>query len=120
MFKYIPEFYWSIVRSIAVRELIAEWDYKRQTQWERDINVPYLGVTGEFMYNGEITTAEDFGNIHYGYVGKSMGFTDEILYFGGGYAHCGNNIKVLIGPYYCDDPNDYKAIKRGIDMYKNH
>lgn len=94
-----------------------EWDYKRQEIWEQEFDVPYLGVQGEFIFNGEVITTEDFGNIHYGYVGKAMGFSDELLYMGGGYAHCGVNPLVLVGPYYCDDPNDHKAIKKGIDMW---
>jgi len=94
------------------------WDYKREENWERDIKVPYLGVDVPFIYNGEITTAEDFGNTHYGYIGKVMGFSDHLLYMAGGYAHCGVDIKILVGPYHCDDANDHRAIKRGIDMYK--
>ncbi len=90
------------------------WDYKVEDNWQRDIKVPYLNVDGPFIYNGKVTTAEDFGNIHYGYIGKVMGFPDNLLYMAGGYAHCGKNIQVLIGPY-----NDHKAIKRGIDMYNN-
>lgn len=97
----------------------AEWDYKREDNWERDIKVPYLETSGKFIYNGEVTTAEDFGNIHYDYVGKAMGFSNTLLYVGGGYVHCGPNVKVLIGPYNCDDENDHRSIKRGIDMYKN-
>ncbi len=76
-----------------------EWDYKWEEIWEKEFDVPYLGVKGKFIFNGEVITTEDFGNIHYGYVGKAMGFSDELLYMGGGYAHCGKNLKVLIGPY---------------------
>ena len=94
-----------------------EWDYKREEIWEQEFDVPYLGTQGKFIFNGEVITTEDFGNIHYGYVGKAMGFSDELLYMGGGYAHCGVNPLVLVGPYYCDDPNDHKAIKKGIDMW---
>lgn len=89
-----------------------EWDYKREEIWEKEFDVPYLGLKGKVIFNGEVIDTEDFGNIHYGYVGKAMGFSDELLYMGGGYAHCGINPKVLIGPYYCDDPNDHKAIKK--------
>lgn len=81
------------------------WDYKLKDNWERDINVPYLGTKGKFLYNGQITTAEDFGNIHYGYVGSSVGFPSTILFIGGGYAKCGIT------------KNDHIGIQKGIDMY---
>ena len=97
----------------------ARWDYKVKKRWEADIKVPYLGVTGEFIFNGEVITAEDFGNLHFGFIGKAMGFTDKILFMGGGYAaHDGNfDLSILSGPYFGDDPNDHKYIQKGIDMY---
>ncbi len=93
------------------------WDYKLDDNWERDIDAPFLGWDGKFIYNGKVTTAEDFGNIHYGYVGSAMGFPEKILYIGGGYAACGIKKEIFQSPYYCDKANDHAAIKRGIDMY---
>ncbi len=93
------------------------WDYKIKDNWERDLDVPYLGNRGLFMYNGKLTTAEDFGNINYGYVGSAMGYLPTILYMGGGYAKCGITVKIMDSPYHCDDENDHEMIKRGIDMY---
>ena len=87
--------------------------------WVRDIDAPYLGVTGEFLFNGKVTTAEDFGNIHYGFIGTHMGYSSTLLYIGGGYAKCGADIRIFEPPYYCDDENDHYGIQRGIDMYNN-
>lgn len=42
-----------------------DWDYKIENNWNKAINVPYLGLEGKFLYNGKIITAEDFGNINY-------------------------------------------------------
>ena len=95
------------------------WDYKLEENWERDLDVPFLGLDGKFIYNGKITTAEDFGNIHYGFVGTSLGFSPTVLYIGGGYAKCGFNFEILNPPYYCDDVNDHYNIQRGIDMFYN-
>lgn len=82
------------------------------------MNVPYLGVTGEFLYNGKVTTAEDFGNINYGFIGSLLGFEEEILYMGGGYAAHKSIPKILLDPpFYGDSVNDHFSIKRGIDMY---
>jgi len=94
-----------------------DWDYKLRENWERDISIPYLGVDGQFIYNGIVTTAEDFGNIHYGYIGSAGGIVPTILYMGGGYAKCGLSSEVFKYPYYCDDENDHFAIQRGINMY---
>ena len=96
-----------------------EWDYKVEENWLRDIDVPYLGVTGEFLYNGQVTTAEEFGNIHYGFIGAHMGYSSTILFMGGGYAKCGIDVRIFEPPYYCDDENDHYGIQRGIDMYYN-
>lgn len=103
-------FYW-VERSNGI------WDYKLEKNWERDIDVPYLGNSGEFIYNGKVTTAEDFGNIHYGYVGSAMGFPEKVLYIGGGYAACGIKKEIFKSPYYCDSAEDHTSITRGIDMY---
>lgn len=94
-----------------------EWDYKLEENWVRDIKVDYLGNDGKFIYNGKVTTAEDFGNIHYGFVGTAMGFSPEILFIGGGYAKVGISFKIFFEPYYGDDVNDHLAVQRGIDMY---
>ncbi len=94
-----------------------DWDYKLEAQWNKEINVKYLGSDGKFLFNGIITTAEDFGNINYGYTGTAVGFKDTILYIGGGYASCNLTIKIFEGPYYCDGPNDHEAIKRGINIF---
>ncbi len=94
-----------------------DWDYKLEKNWERDIDAPFLGATGQFLYNGEITTAEDFGNIHYAIIGSQMGYSPTLLYIGGGFAKCGISIRIFEPPYYCDDKNDHEWIKKGIDMY---
>ena len=90
-----------------------DWDYKVKDIWEKDINVPF---TKKFILNGRLTTPEDFGNIHYGFVGRAYGFPATVLYIGGG-AAAGFN-----GPfsYYGDDENDHYAIKDGINLYKNY
>lgn len=96
-----------------------EWDYKLRENWERNIDVPYLGVAEPFLYNGKVTTPEDFGNIHYGFVGTQMGYYPTVLYMGGGYAKCGISVRVFEPPYYCDDENNHEGIQRGINMYYN-
>ena len=77
-------------------------------------------------------TADILGNVAYGYWGKAMGFTDDEIYYGGGFAELKKqNEKSIIGfildpalmakwaldPLYGDATEDYYAIKRGIDLY---
>ena len=97
----------------------APWDYKEMDRWNEDINAEYPGLHGKFIFRGEVIDAEIFGNLHYGNVGTAMGFEPELLYVGGGYAKCGINFNVLIGPNHCDDPNEHEAIKKGIEMFNN-
>lgn len=92
------------------------WDYKRKDMWEKDISVPYLGPTGEFVFNGEIFTAEKFGNFNYGYVGTSIGFLPTTLFLGGGYANVGFSWE-LFGPYNGDSADDHYYIQKGISYY---
>ena len=94
-----------------------DWDYKLEENWSRDIDVPYLGYNGEFIFNGEVITAEDFGNMHYGYIGSAMSYPETVLYIGGGYARCGITEEIFNPPYYCDDKNDHISIQKGINMY---
>lgn len=62
----------------------------------------------EFKYNN---------NIHYGYIGKSLGIPDKMLYIGGGYARIGLSSEIFVEPYYGDDINDHFNVKKGIDLY---
>ncbi len=94
------------------------WGYKIPKRWENGINVEFLGYNKPFIYNGVITTAEDFGNIHYGFVGSAVGFSPTILFIGGGYAaNKKTPINIFIKTNYGDSIEDHNAIKRGIDMY---
>ena len=76
---------------------------------------------------------EDFGNWHYGVVGKAMGIPDIVLLneaginsvgkFGTvpGWGYPGPRIFPWLGqPPYGDDPRDQAWIKSGIDYYRQH
>ncbi len=93
-----------------------DWDYKRETVWNKEFDVPYLGLDGPFLWNGRVTTAEEFGNIHYGAMGTLLGIDPKFLFIGGGYARSGIDLKVLEPPYYGDDAADHEAIVEGINM----
>jgi len=100
----------------------AAWDIKRQQQWNNALpNIPYLGNSGEFIFRGYKITAEDMGNIMYGYTGRATGFSEITLYWGGGVAKQGslNNSAVTTAPYYGDDANDHYNIELGYDLFNS-
>jgi hypothetical protein len=60
-------------------------------------------------------------NIHYGYVGRAIGFDREILLFGPGIAQIKDGTSnINWGPWYFDDPRDYTAVQVGMDLFDNY
>ena len=98
----------------------AVWDIKRPNRWKAALpNVPYLGLETEFLFRGNLTTAEGMGNILYGYAGRATGFGAVTLYWGGGVAAKGslNDPEVNTPPNYGDDKNDHLNIELGYNMF---
>lgn len=94
------------------------WDYKIPEQWKNSIGVSY---TETFIFNGNIMTPEDFGNINYGFTGMVAGFSSTMLFIGGGYAKTNKiSIRIFIGPNYGDDVNDHAMIQYGIELYHKY
>jgi hypothetical protein len=81
-----------------------EWDYKRQDR--------------QFFYNGELITGEEYGNIHYGYVGTAAGFGADILKDVAGLVQVHKDTAQW-GDWRTnfDDPRDTQNIQRGINDY---
>ena len=82
------------------------------------LNVP------SFIYDGDVINAGELGNIAYGYWGKSLGFTDDELFYGGGVARMlvdrnFDNIwnSLITDKYYGDRPEDIADIMKGIELY---
>lgn len=73
------------------------WDYKDNTStifgvaFAYDEKHPKQSRT-QFKYKEYSMDAADFGNYHYGYVGKYAGFKDAFLYAGAGYAEKTKNL----------------------------
>lgn len=69
-------------------------------------------------------TAEEIGNIHYGFLGRSIGIDSETLLYAGGIVNIITskslikNINACINSY-CDDENDITNVQRGIDYYNS-
>lgn len=88
------------------------WDYKAHTK-RRVVEV-----------NGDtINPYEDFGNVHYGIVGRAAGFSPQVLLrMAGQNQASGKNPAKRFGHFYGrapygDDPRDGEAIRLGIDKY---
>ena len=78
-----------------------------------------------FIYDGMVINAAELGNIAYGYWGKSLGFSDETLFYGGGFARLradglfDDNIfnRLITDKFYGDRPEDIEDIMKGISLY---
>ena len=77
-----------------------------------------------FIFNGEVMDAATLGNVTYGYVGTYLGFSETLLYQGGGLINVMNlGVQYLPVwnklPNYGEAPEDIIAIKKGIDLYNS-
>lgn len=100
----------------------AVWDIKNNPQWSNALpDVPYLGLTEEFVFRGSKYSAEDIGNILYGYNGRALGLGKITLFWGGGAAKRGsvNHETLTIAPLYGDDENDHDNIEKGWDLFNS-
>ncbi|SHK61887.1 polymorphic toxin type 44 domain-containing protein [Paramaledivibacter caminithermalis] len=90
-----------------------DWDYKRELGWNTEYKI-IIGGKVDYVHG------EDIGNIHYGYTGRSIGFSQFTLKSAAGLVQVlsGTAKKEWFNSYF-DDPKDQYAIQRGIDMYNN-
>lgn len=93
-------------------------DIKLEDKWEEAFGFeqsPY------FIYHGEVMDPGTLGNVAFGYVGAPL-FPDFMLYCGGGAVNMKNwDAKYVFAvpflPNYGDAPEDYIAVKKGIEMW---
>lgn len=114
-------------QAVVARELMwfksmvepyAEWDIKVKDNWEAIFGKSsFYGNQFRFVYEGTVITPEIMGNITYGYWGKALGASDELLYFGGGVANAGLQFWKVLSEYYGESKEDHDSVKRGIDYY---
>lgn len=83
----------------------APWDYKSHPQ------LPY----SKKIWN---ETFEDFGNFHYGVVGRAAGFSRITLLAGAGWNQLTKSkTKARWARSFFDDPRDQEMIRRGMNWY---
>ena len=68
------------------------------------------------IYNGETYSAEDHGNIHYGYVG-SVAFAPIILEVSAGANQFRKGVHWEYFSTYFDEPRDNEMIRYGIELF---
>ena len=87
-----------------------DWDFKNFKEED--------GKRGWYWFNGKLVTAEEFGNLHYGYVGAAGGFSTLLLIEAPGIAQVKAGT-AMAGFWLTnfDDPRDTQNILRGIYAY---
>lgn len=96
----------------------AEWDIKVEERWEAIFgDGSFYGNQFRFVFDDSVVTPEMMGNITYGYWGKALGVSDEMLYLGGGVANAGIEIWKLLDEYYGESEEDHLSVKWGIEYY---
>ena len=96
----------------------AEWDIKVEERWEAIFgDGSFYGNQFRFVFDDSVVTPEMMGNITYGYWGKALGVSDEMLYLGGGVANAGIEIWKLLDEYYGESEEGHLSVKWGIEYY---
>ena len=90
----------------------APWDFKPDIQREIGNQI----ILADTWYSYDIPA-----NIHYGYVGRAIGFNREWLLFGAGAAQIkAGTSDWKWSAWYFDDPSDYTAVQVGMDLFDRY
>jgi hypothetical protein len=105
-----------------------DWDHKPLIAKKFHPRVPN-GQQHWHLYGTTLYFYEVWSNLHYGYVGKGVGFSDGILLDGAGLEQIGSSLlrgrmpqsdSSVSGLRKWDDPHDRAAIQMGINMYQTN
>ena len=90
------------------------WDFKNGANSQD-------GGRGYYFFGDQLFSAEDFGNIHFGYVGSAGGFSSGVLKAGAGAAqvYAGTSKFGFYGSNF-DDPKDQGYIQYGISTFNKY
>ena len=87
------------------------WDLKRRPEWKLKNRYDY------YVFMGRIITAEDIGNIHFGYVGRVF-LPDTVLRAGADvYQIYSKTSDIRFWWSFFDDPRDSSMIRWGTSLY---
>ncbi|MFZ2098579.1 MAG: polymorphic toxin type 44 domain-containing protein [Anaerolineales bacterium] len=97
------------------RPICGQWDYKKDIRdiWGEAQTVDFsdIGIEEDVIFYYDI-----WANFHFGYVGSSLGFSEQALLTGAAIEHAASNLEIKIQ----DDPSDVVANLIGIYMFRNH
>jgi hypothetical protein len=105
-----------------------DWDHKPKIARMFHPRVPG-GNQNWHLYGSTLYFYDVWSNIHYGYVGKGVGFSDGILLDGAGLEQIGSTLlrfslpqsdSSVSGLRKWDDPSDRAAIEMGIKMFHQY
>lgn len=86
------------------------WDYKKDIGWNTYVSV-YINNSWYWM------PGEDVGNIHYGFVGRTLFSSTTLLAAAGVVQILSGTAQLSWFGSYFDDPNDQVSINRGINYF---
>jgi hypothetical protein len=104
-----------------------DWDHKPKIKKRRDLWSRSTGSSEWHVYGDVAYSWDAWSNIHYGYVGRAVGFGPEVLLDGAGIAQFVSDIKTQgwpkgTGPWLLprrwDRPEDRISIGVGIQLYR--
>ena len=82
------------------------------------MTVPIYCHLRHYFVEGQLVTAEEFGNYNYGYVGRGIGNgTQKLKRIAGAVQVISGTSKLGFRDSNFDDPKDQKTIQRGADAY---
>ena len=103
-----------------------DWDHKSRIE---DKFMSKSGNSRWHVYHGTAYHFDIWSNIHYGYVGRSIGFKNDLLLDGAGLAQFKHDLNYDFPPKSTgessgwrqwDHPEDRGAISAGVDLYSQH
>jgi RHS repeat-associated protein len=100
----------------------AAWDFKTflnpaNANAPKSGNCPHEKCAGFLTLCGACYRYDIVANIHYGYVGKAVGFSNSELLGGAGVAQILDNWNGVLPDFLWDEPEDADAIRVGMDMF---
>ena len=115
--KKVKEKYGKIVAGIYFVVKVktnGDWDFKNQSEWN-------LKANNEYYWHGQKMRHDDIGNFHFGYVGKEVFSTSELL-LGAGGAQLLSDIRYYGNANWSiqtnfDDPQDQKMVEAGCVLW---
>jgi hypothetical protein len=105
-----------LVAEYILRPMCGQWNYKKEIgEGERyglnsqRVDFCSIGIDEEVIFYYDI-----WANVHFGYVGMTGGFSEELLLVGAAIEHKGSNLGQTQ-----DDPSDQVCVGIGVFLYRS-